>query len=1530
MIQFATACAAASSSMTELIITNSTTDPIVFDTSVSMLCNSAKYSLIVSFESEVEFMKSATLKKFTFAGDGNSDITFYGATTLQDLSISNAKIKIAKSDDPLVLRDVSITSSQVRVSYPSLIPYNVSLYEETSLTVVGTLKMLPGTYISAIADDSMQNVSIVVKGDIEFTAEGSLGKPGRIVAKNIINANANPFLLVDGGMCHMSPSSIYSATSVDLTNITISGWNSPVQFSGSIPSSCDVDGNVQFGLKGAAFSNCKANRGGALQVESNLSIEQVFMFDQVTFDSCTAIGGGAIYTGSPLFVKGFGVDSIRPDVTKSLADYQADGSYIDYPLIISDCTATSGGAFVLAASEGYQKNVSLELLPTSKKMKSFLETNATDDDDALASTYKALIPFVLDNCSATYGEKYNTDAVHVCYTVDSTTLCPSMNADFEEAVSSKAWDASLSSTAEYDSDDYYAVTVQTFLDQLAEDAGIDPIIYDADSFSGNWLDAIIQSSDSGAAIEALFEDETADYCYTDPFGHAAECICQIDAYMDPDTCGVSFSDFDDLEVVVKEVTGNPCDEDITSDACQCYLNPSLDGCAVDNSNADFFTCFNEDFDVDGCCDTYGGVDNSLFCCYSSAIYMPDADATDVATCNDFTDDIYGDPTNEYYDNDMGYFFEECYNSISDDGHDLATCCLIFTFDSAAVLEGKLGVEVGSLCKSAYTINSYVALAIMMDWSLYQDEDGYTITSIIESYCITGKYGEGCAICEVLLASKVPFYDIFDICMDTFGSESDCCSITSDYQEDTFTNLLGVSQTAEVMYYPRAICPAAMVLYNEEFAVDFADADGVGELDYYLSMVYSLDFECSHIMTDDNDDPVIDITGTMCDFGSGENSLATSNSLCFETYTVEECCSFTGITAFKSFYELGTDCQKHRIYETVFELLDESATVSSATICARIALDETTTFGECDIYDVDLTCLTMSYYEPDYSNLSEAACLALLTDEPDNYVDCLTWSSSDNVTRCSTQYPLVVGSSFDMVDLLSIELEDDKTPSLSLQNSFARRKARRALLNASPKPYIHSTSATVTDGNSGISIDGYEKAVSVSLYSYFGEPTISLQEDGAFVTIATAASDDLYNKAAISPMFYKFVSSFTDAPTTQTQNIVVAAVQEEVHGHAFIKVFGSEVNAYKLSVYLPTCNIDSAHTIPGQNPFRGMCVTCNGPTTYKGIKETGADCQACPEGANCHNGGSIGSDPGYWTWVDPDNEGAIVVRSDGTVIHHECPVDDTCTGTDVYLTANNYKMTSELYDVGCAEGHNELLCLTCDEGWVRGGPNDGCGECGDTSTVAYTFGAILLFQFIFMFYGCIQTAREQLEDTEENKDNNTDGAIEMTESVTHGVADVEDVDSNSEYSDDSLSSPAVANVQSVQDAEEEEEDPEDEEYNNTIDATTATSLLLSHWQLLVVAPWGVQWGVLKLDSFDLSPKLFNTGLMCIWPDIFTPWMVTMFNMIFPTVVIVSSFFGMPYIMRKLHSVFKMFDAGVMFSLFCEIFLLIATEAAAAVF
>ncbi|GKT33367.1 hypothetical protein ADUPG1_007301, partial [Aduncisulcus paluster] len=122
MIQFATACASASAAMTELVFTNSTTDPIVFDTSVSMLCNSAQYPLIVSFESEVEFMKSATLKNFTFAGDGNSDITFYGATTLQDLSISNAKIKIAKSDDPLVLRDVSITSSQVRVSYPSLIP----------------------------------------------------------------------------------------------------------------------------------------------------------------------------------------------------------------------------------------------------------------------------------------------------------------------------------------------------------------------------------------------------------------------------------------------------------------------------------------------------------------------------------------------------------------------------------------------------------------------------------------------------------------------------------------------------------------------------------------------------------------------------------------------------------------------------------------------------------------------------------------------------------------------------------------------------------------------------------------------------------------------------------------------------------------------------------------------------------------------------------------------------------------------------------------------------------------------------------------------------------------------------------------------------------------------------------------------------------------------------------------------------------------------------------------------------------------
>ncbi|GKT34510.1 hypothetical protein ADUPG1_007852, partial [Aduncisulcus paluster] len=118
--------------------------------------------------------------------------------------------------------------------------------------------------------------------------------------------------------------------------------------------------------------------------------------------------------------------------------------------------------------------------------------------------------------------------------------------------------------------------------------------------------------------------------------------------------------------------------------------------------------------------------------------------------------------------------------------------------------------------------------------------------------------------------------------------------------------------------------------------------------------------------------------------------------------------------------------------------------------------------------------------------------------------------------------------------------------------------------------------------------------------------------------------------------------------------------------------------------------------------------------------------------------------------------------------------------------------------------------------------------------------------------------------------------------------------------------------------------------SVMSVSTTFSLLVSHWQILLVAPWGVSWGILKLNSLDLSPNIFNTGLMCIWPNTFTPFSMTLLNMFYPMVCLVSTFLGMPYILSKMHNLFTSVDSAILFSICCELFLVISAKAAASVF
>ncbi|GKT17429.1 hypothetical protein ADUPG1_011101 [Aduncisulcus paluster] len=1572
MNEFAEACAKSTYSDVYLTYVNSSDNPIIFDSVPTyLICPNAVNSFIVSFVSALDFQTTAVLRDFTFAGDGTSDITFYKDTTFMNLSISNAKIKIAKSDDPLIMRNVSITSSRVRVSYPSLIPYGVYLYEETTLTIVGTLQMLPGTYIEAVSDSSMQNVAIIVNGDIEFSVDSQMGKPGQIVADNIINSDGSPFLTVDGAMCHMTPDAVYTARSIDFSNINVSSWKSPLHFTGSIPPTCDIDVTVQFGLKRAAFTKCKAYRGGALQIDADVGIEHDFYFDYVTFDQCTAIGGGAFYTASPVFVKDFGVDSARPDKTKTLEDYVNDGSVSKYPLILSKCTASTGGGFVLEASASYQKNASLELLPTSRKMKSFLTIpdGATDDD--LATKYAALIPFVLNDCTADYGNDYNTNTVHMCYTIDSQTYCPSMSTDFVDSVSSAAWDANVSVNDESSSDDYYASDADTFLSAFETDTGIvlsdyaisyeggwladviagsddpdtadavfedntDPLCYSdpfgnavlcscsidpymdstdcgvsysdfddldnvtdtgivlsdyAISYEGGWLADVIAGSDDPDTADAVFEDNTDPLCYSDPFGNAVLCSCSIDPYMDSTDCGVSYSDFDDLDnVVIKEITGNPCEDDAYgsfSEECECYLNPSIDGCAVDTSGWNFYECYSESGDLDSCCESYD-YPNPL-CCTADSV--PD-DMADTCT----TYNALGSEDK----NISGY--DTCYTDLSVkvdsvivNTNGLATCCIIFGLDADQADE----------CTEAFNADDFAALNILN--AMTKVDENPDIDTIIETYCGDGTDGNGTATCNSFQSSTEPRSDLYDICIE-YMYDSGLCCLTSAVPTITCVDPLDEATcSVSARTYPKASCGAEIVNYS---------LSNIG--DATIAEVETLFDTCQYI------DGSVDLSDTVCDLGTITefNALGNSIDACLELYSVAECCSYSGLSHNISFFESSEQCQKYRYYTKMMEMYDNDAAASLGItdVCNALHDFETTGYlvhDGCLTFDPLDTSVCLVYnFSPvalDAAADSLTYCTTLLTNQPVNKVDCILWANEGYTKLCLDYFNAaeVAASSYSLEDLV---LNDAFVKLSPLEKEVILLKRERyERMNASPRPLITPKDASISYVNTGIAIDEYSKSVTVSLYSYFGEPTISLEEDGTFITLATVTTDDVYYKTAVSPVFFQFTSSFSSVSHSQAQDIVISAPQEETYGYAYLKMYGNEVNPYKLALHLPVCSIDAALEVTGSNVFRGMCTTCSGPSTYKGIKESGAVCQICPDGANCHDGGSIGSDSGYWTWLDADT-GAIVVRSDGTVIHHECPIDDTCTGNDDLLTENSYVMSTDLIDEECAEGHSGSVCLVCDEGWVRSGPNDNCGECGDTTTVALVFGGILLIQLLFMMYGCIQIAREQLNEGEGDEEPTVgEGAVEMTVSKRLDIHD-----SNSDIQ-------APIDVDGPTDP-----DDVDERLKNAVDVSTALSLLLSHWQLLIVAPWGVSWGVLALDSLDLSPQIFSTGLMCLWPDLFTPWSSTLFNMIFPTFVIISSFFGLPSLLRKVHRVFKKMDVGILFSLFCELFLLISTEAAASVF
>ncbi|GKT35300.1 Protein of unknown function DUF92, TMEM19 like protein, partial [Aduncisulcus paluster] len=1245
---FAIACNTSLSESVILSVYNDTDYPLTFsNVDANLVCIGAQYRFVVELFTSVEFYNDAKLYNFELAGDGVNDIIFYGETSFLDLIIRDAKLKTAKTSEPTVFTNVTISSSSVRVSYPSLIPYNVSLFDDTSLVIVGSLLMSEGTLLSAVpasSDGELQNISILVKGDVEFPMELDIGPPGQILMKNILNSGGEAVLSIDGAMCHSNPDSYYSSESVYFSNITVLGWKSPLHFTGAIPSACDIDGDIQFGLKKAYFEQCKAYRGGALQIEANVGLEQEFYFDGVVFDQCRAIGGGSIYSATPIFVKGFSTGSPRPDLYSSLDDMTNVSSY---PLVISRSTATSGGGIIIEASQAYIRNVSSELLPTSKIMREFLDIESSSlPDEDLAYKYSPLSSFILSDCTADYGDDINTDPVHMCYSINEITYCPSVSSTFVEAVSSKAWDAALSVTDEYDQDEYYSSTAMLFIEQLQEDTGIDlDDIDDGTTLEGDWLESALEGSDEATEV---FTDTTNEECYSDPYGNAEECACSIDSYIDTEQCGVDYSDFDSLSnVVIKEAVENPCDTDAFSTECLCYNNPWASECSDEEDDTyriqTFYSCFYESLNIDSCCEEMDYAASP--CCY----VMDDAASVDL--CVTFF--ASSEPVSIGFAECMATPEEGGIAETTDDSEALSKCCFLF------------GVENDDQCSDSFADDDYISMSLLNLMSSPSYVNGsVTIDDLLDVLCGEDTRGENSSVCGALIRAENPYPSLYEMCIYTIEDPKTCCFFSYG--------------TSGELPAPECALYSLMTRYESNGTLSGS----------------SLRSECSLVMDD------VTITDTVCDIlNSGEDSaFETSTEVCLDSYSTEYCCSSSIAMVDVPFNELSAKCRSYQFFTLQMEAETNGGVSKKFSICTDIQKTDTL---------ADPTNVSDSY----------SACMSVETSR----IECVSWVATEYINQCPEYYSSVADLAYNY-----------GTGSVS---------SKSTPIYTPPINQKSSDSAIISTQNAGISVDSYSASMTLSLYSFFVKPTISLKEDGSFITLATTSSDDTYTKAVVTPTFFRFVSSFSSSSHSQTQEVVIAGPKENTHGYAFIKEYGSDVNAYKLSLTLPTCHSDYALQVPGSNVFRGMCIKCNGPSTYKAVESKGAVCLTCPDGATCHGGGIVGSDAGYWIMLEEDT-GELSATNDGSMLIHQCPIEETCSGTESVLEMNGYTMTPALVDGGCFDGHNGTLCLSCNDGWIRGHVNDKCSKCGKISLIILTFGGILLAQILFLAFGCTQTAKEQ--------------------------------------------------------------------------------------------------------------------------------------------------------------------------------------------
>ncbi|GKT14900.1 hypothetical protein ADUPG1_010578, partial [Aduncisulcus paluster] len=787
--------------------------------------------------------------------------------------------------------------------------------------------------------------------------------------------------------------------------------------------------------------------------------------------------------------------------------------------------------------------------------KNFIEISGdSPTDDDISTKYSALLPFILDDCSATYGDNLNTDTVHVCYSVGSdpsTIHCPSADDSFVQSVSAKAWDASLSVTEEYDQEEYYSAQVDTYISQMQEATGLDfEEITENISFEGDWLTQLLDSIGSKSAIQA-FTDSTSEECYTDPFAHYEDCVCTIDPYLDPDQCSVSFSDFDDLEdVVIKEVSENPCDVDAFSLDCLCYSNPKSDECQTVET---FFSCFYDSYDLSSCCEATDY--SSSVCCTVN----PDAAST--SSCVTY---LAADANKE----SIG--FSECMSlpseggiaSSSSDLDALAVCCFLF------------GMSMDSQCPSAFSNDEYASISILMDMNSVEYSSGtIDIYEILDRYCGAGTRCEESSVCTALSASTMIFAATYEICLDVLRDPLGCC-----YLRDADK------------HWPSLNCGVYKIVDRTE---------------------------CDKVMSE------LSIEDTICEIGDSTdiNAFESSTLACFSMYDIEYCCSNDVIMHNIPFYQLSTYCQAFQYYSYQTGVYAAGENYTKQAVCSY--------FSDRDsAIDLDL--------EVDFGEMTDTSCSGFET----SFLDCVTWTSNDVDENCRSMYGthMNLDSIFDEdvdVDSSYVPLPEAYSQTLLSKNSkvdvslnslfmnvgSTQRSERRRNRNAVPKVFASELDESIDTTNVGISVDSYDYPVTIYLYSYFMEPTVALSEDGIFVTVATSSDDDTFNSSAISPIFYQYDSSLSSAAHSVEQNISIAAIKEDTHGWAFIKLYGNEMNAYRLSLYLDTCNIDSALQVSGDNAFRAMCITCNGPSTYKGVYETGALCHPCPDGANCHNGGS---------------------------------------------------------------------------------------------------------------------------------------------------------------------------------------------------------------------------------------------------------------------------------------------------------------------